>query len=50
LYYLTKGKKSTPEEPIVGEGKKFYSTEEVVIAHNEGKLSKHANIKVTCKC
>src|SRR6188474_1063290 len=46
LYYLTKGKKSTPEEVIIGEGKKFYSTEEVVIAHNEGKLSKHANIKV----
>ncbi len=49
LYYLTKGKKSTPEEVIVGEGKKFYSTEEVVIAHNEGKLSKHANIKVRVK-
>src|SRR6187431_115473 len=46
LYYLTKGKKSTPEEIIVGEGKKFYSTEEVVVAFNEGKLSKHANIKV----
>src|SRR6186713_1328704 len=49
LYYLTKGKKSTPEEVIVGEGMKFYSTEEVVIAHNEGKLSKHANIKVRAR-
>lgn len=46
LYYLTKGRKSTPEHPVLGEGRKFYSTEEIVIAFNEGKLSKHANIKV----
>src|SRR5689334_18454627 len=46
LYYMTKARKSTPEEIVLGEGKKFYSTEEVVIAYNEGKLSKHANIKV----
>jgi DNA-directed RNA polymerase subunit beta' len=46
LYYLTKGRKSTPEVPIVGEGKSFFSAEEVIVAHNEGKLSKHANIKV----
>src|SRR5215217_6591228 len=46
LYYLTKGRKSTPEHIIVGEGRKFYATEEIVIAYNEGKLSKHANIKV----
>src|SRR5688572_31911991 len=46
LYYLTKGRKSTPEHPIKGEGKKFYSAEEVIVAYNEGKLSKHANIKV----
>ncbi|HRK52427.1 MAG TPA: DNA-directed RNA polymerase subunit beta' [Cyclobacteriaceae bacterium] len=41
LYYLTKGRKGEK-----GEGKIFYSPEEVIIAHNEGKLSKHANIKV----
>ncbi|MBL7877873.1 MAG: DNA-directed RNA polymerase subunit beta', partial [Cyclobacteriaceae bacterium] len=41
LYYLTKGRKGEQ-----GEGKKFYSAEEVVIAYNEGKLSKHAIIKV----
>ncbi len=41
LYYLTKGRKSEK-----GEGKTFYSSEEVVIAYNEGKLSKHAIIKV----
>ncbi|MCE2997678.1 MAG: DNA-directed RNA polymerase subunit beta', partial [Flammeovirgaceae bacterium] len=41
LYYLTKGRKGE-----MGEGKTFYSAEEVVIAYNEGKLSKHAIIKV----
>ena len=41
LYYLTKGRKGEK-----GEGKIFYSPEEVIIAHNEGKLSKHAIIKV----
>ncbi|MBX2901537.1 MAG: DNA-directed RNA polymerase subunit beta' [Cyclobacteriaceae bacterium] len=41
LYYLTKGRKGQ-----LGEGKKFYSAEEVIIAYNEGKLSKHALIKV----
>ncbi len=41
LYYLTKGRKGE-----LGEGRTFYSAEEVVIAYNEGKLSKHAIIKV----
>jgi DNA-directed RNA polymerase subunit beta' len=41
LYYLTKGRKGEK-----GEGKKFYSPEEVIVAFNEGKLSKHAIIKV----
>ncbi|WP_138482175.1 DNA-directed RNA polymerase subunit beta' [Dyadobacter bucti] len=45
LYYVTKGRVSTPEYPIVGEGKIFYGPDEVIIAINEGKLSKHANIK-----
>jgi DNA-directed RNA polymerase subunit beta' len=38
---LTKGRKGEK-----GEGKKFYSAEEVIIAYNEGKLSKHALVKV----
>jgi len=46
LYYLTKGKKSTKDEVIQGEGQMFYSPEEVEIAFNDGKLSKHAFIKV----
>jgi DNA-directed RNA polymerase subunit beta' len=41
LYYLTKGRKGQK-----GEGKTYYSAEEVIIAYNEGKLSKHAIIKV----
>ena len=41
LYYLTKGRKGE-----LGEGKTFYSADEVVVAYNEGKLSKHAIIKV----
>jgi DNA-directed RNA polymerase subunit beta' len=41
LYYLTKGRKGE-----MGENKTFYSPDEVIIAYNEGKLSKHALIKV----
>jgi len=36
LYYLTKPKKSTAELKVKGEGKTFYSPEEVIIAFNEG--------------
>lgn len=46
LYYITKGKKSTPDNPVKGEGRAFYSTEEVLIAYNEKQLDLHANIKV----
>ncbi len=46
LYYITKGKKSTPEEPVKGEGKTFYNLEEVMIAYNEGKVDLHAQVKV----
>src|SRR6187455_769415 len=46
LYYITKGRKGTPDHPIKGEGKKYFSAEEVIVAFNEGKLSKHANVKV----
>ncbi|MCO5247592.1 MAG: DNA-directed RNA polymerase subunit beta' [Chitinophagales bacterium] len=47
LYYITKGKRTTKEEIIKGEGLAFYSPEEVVIAFNEGRLDLHAWIK--CK-
>ncbi len=46
LYYLTKGRKSTPEFPVKGEGMTFYSPEEVIIAENEKKIDIHAFIKV----
>jgi len=46
LYYITKGKKSTPAEKVKGEGKAFYSPEEVIIAYNEGQVDLHAYIKV----
>ncbi|MFT4061431.1 MAG: DNA-directed RNA polymerase subunit beta' [Edaphocola sp.] len=46
LYYLTKGKKTMNDEVIKGEGKAFYSAEEVIIAHNEGRVDLHAWIKV----
>ncbi len=46
LYYMTKGRKNTPEYPIKGEGYKFYSPEEVIIAYNENKVDLHALISV----
>ena len=46
LYYITKGKRSTPTEKVKGEGKAFYSPEEVIIAYNENQLDLHAYIKV----
>jgi len=45
LYYLTKERKSIPDNPVKGEGRRFYSPEEVVIAHNEGQLDLHASIE-----
>ena len=46
LYYISKGKKSTETERVKGEGKAFYSNEEVIIAYNEGVIDLHAWIKV----
>lgn len=46
LYYITKGRKSTDTEKVQGEGKAFYSAEEVIIAYNEGRVDLHANIRV----
>ena len=46
LYYITKARKSTPEEKVKGEGLTFYSPEEVTIAYNEKQVDLHAIIKV----
>ncbi len=49
LYYVTKGRKSTKDYKEPGEGMVFHSPAEVIIAVNEGKVSKHAYIKVRVK-
>ena len=46
LYYITKARKSSPENKVHGEGQIFYSPEEVIIAYNEKKVDLHAVIKV----
>jgi len=46
LYYMTKGRKSEPEQLVKGEGMTFYSPEEVIIAYNENAVDLHAYIKV----
>ncbi len=46
LYYITKSRTSTVENPIRCEGKSFYSPEEVIIAYNENKIDLHTLIKV----
>ncbi|MCC6181013.1 MAG: DNA-directed RNA polymerase subunit beta', partial [Bacteroidia bacterium] len=46
LYYLTKSKRNLPNDRVRGEGKVFYSAEEVVIALNEKQVDIHAQIKV----
>ncbi len=41
LYYMTKERKG-----VTGEGLKFYSPEEAIIAYNENKVDLHAKVKV----
>ena len=49
LYYITKGRRSVEKEQVPGEGKMFYSHEEVIIALNEKQISQHAYIKLRTK-
>ena len=49
LYYMTKGRQSSPDRVIKGEGLKFYSPEEVRIAYNEKRADLHAIIEVRLK-
>jgi len=44
LYYITKERKGTKAQPVKGEGMKFYSPEEAIIAYNEGEVSLHAKV------
>ncbi|MGB3546460.1 MAG: DNA-directed RNA polymerase subunit beta' [Saprospiraceae bacterium] len=46
LYYITKERHSTDEIKVKGQGRAFYSPEEVIIAYNEGQADLHAVIKV----
>ena len=46
LYYITKGKKTMGDLVVKGEGKAFYSQDEVLIAYNENQVDLHAHIKV----
>jgi len=46
LYYISKGRKSTEAVKVRGEGKAFYSEEEVIIAYNENRIDLHAHIRV----
>jgi len=49
LYYITKIRKNSKEHPVKGEGMKFYSPEEVIIAYNEKRVDLHASIHVIVK-
>ncbi len=46
LYYMTKGYRSDEQREMKGEGKMFYSPEEVTIAYNEGSIDLHTFIKL----
>ncbi|MBP7156642.1 MAG: DNA-directed RNA polymerase subunit beta' [Flavobacteriales bacterium] len=46
LYYITKGRKTDKERTMKGEGRSFYSPEEVIIAYNEKQLDLHTWIKL----
>ena len=47
LYYLTKSKKNLPNDTVRGEGKVFYSAEEVNIALNETSTHKLKSVLLT---
>ena len=46
LYYMTKPRRSMNGETVLGEGRRFYSSEEVIIAYNEKRVSLNACISV----
>ena len=46
LYYMTKPRHTTDTEVVHGEGQRFYSPEEVIIAYNEKRVSLNACISV----
>ena len=49
LYYMTKERKSTKDNNVLGEGLTFYSPDEVNIAFNERKVDLNAMVKIRAK-
>jgi DNA-directed RNA polymerase subunit beta' len=49
LYYMTKERKSTKDNKVLGEGLTFYSPDEVNIAFNERKVDLNAMVKIRAK-
>lgn len=49
LYYITKERRSEGNKKVKGDGMKFYSAEEVIIAYNEGVVDLHAMISLKAK-
>ncbi|MBF97472.1 MAG: DNA-directed RNA polymerase subunit beta' [Owenweeksia sp.] len=49
LYYMTKARKSDKDYEVKGEGLTFYSPEEVIIAHNEGRVNLNATAKIRAR-
>jgi DNA-directed RNA polymerase subunit beta' len=46
LYYMTKGRRTDADKSMKGQGKHFYSPEEVIIAYNEKQVDLHSYIYV----
>ncbi len=46
LYYMTKGRRTDVDKSMKGQGKHFYSPEEVIIAYNEKQVDLHSYIYV----
>lgn len=46
LHYLTKGRRSTPDDVVLGDGMRFYAPKEVLIALAHEKVTKNTYIKL----
>jgi DNA-directed RNA polymerase subunit beta' len=46
LYYITKGRKTTPDRKMIGEGITFYNFEEALIAYDQKQAELHSWVKI----
>jgi DNA-directed RNA polymerase subunit beta' len=46
LYYITKGRRTTPERKMRGEGIIFYNFEEAIIAYDQQQVELHSFVKI----